>query len=443
MAAIRSGLLDVLAHGEWHRVHATLDPTAITLQAVETDHTQDLDAEKRTVRVVKYDGNGLGISIKGGRDNNMPIIISKIFKGMAADHTGELFVGDTILAVNGESLIDATHDDAVRALKRAGRVVDLYVQYKRDEMVRNDNVVEKIEWDDDTRDRIRAIGLKLAYVARAGIDADAEGRIFEMRSPSGRYALAFRCASSVEADSWFEAIHGCVNALLTQALAQVNLMLGGHPQVRRMGWVSEQVSEDGIIMWKPKFLTLTQNELLFYEAVPQLKTEWAEPRITRPLVATRVVQTTSRTAPVMKGLSDVISLRIRTGTQNGVRTHTLRVETHADLAQWVRAIVLGTYEACSETSQVTSPCIWRGENCELIVNLDVGISLTGPNREILWQHPFEAIRATGDDGGRFLWIDFGPPTGEQELDLLTSAKPIVFILHSFLATKVYRLGLYA
>ncbi|KAK6026790.1 hypothetical protein OSTOST_07222 [Ostertagia ostertagi] len=168
-------------------------------------------------------------------------------------------------------------------------------------------------------------------------------------------------------------------------------------------------------MWKPKFLTLTQSELLFYEAVPQMKTEWAEPRITRPLVATRVVQTTSRTAPVMKGLSDVISLRIRTGTQNGVRTHTLRVETHADLAQWVRAIVLGTYEACSETSQVTSPCICRGENCELVVNLDTGISLSGPNREIIWQHPFESIRATGDDGGRFLWIDFGPPSGEQNI----------------------------
>ncbi|KAK6053771.1 PH domain protein [Cooperia oncophora] len=174
-----------------------------------------------------------------------------------------------------------------------------------------------------------------------------------------------------------------------------------------------KVNEDGILMWKPKFLTLTQSELLFYEAVPQMKTEWAEPRITRPLVATRVVQTTSRTAPVMKGLSDVISLRIRTGTQNGVRSHTLRVETHADLAQWVRAIVLGTYEACSETSQVTSPCICRGENCELVVNLDAGISLSGPNREIIWQHPFESIRATGDDGGRFLWIDFGPPSGEQ------------------------------
>ncbi|KJH53531.1 PDZ/DHR/GLGF domain protein [Dictyocaulus viviparus] len=443
MAAIRSGLLDILVHGEWYRVYATLDPTAITLQTIDNDQNQELDAEKRTVRVVKYDGNGLGISIKGGRDNNMPIVISKIFKGMAADHTGELFVGDTILAVNGESLIDATHDDAVRALKRAGRVVDLYVQYKRDELVRRENIVENIEWDDDNHDRIRAIGLKLAYVARAGIDADAEGRIFEMRSPSGRYALALRCASSVEADSWFEVIHGCANALLTQALAQVNLMLGGNPQVRRMGWVSEQINEEGTIVWKPRFLTLTQNELLFYEAVPQMKTEWAEPRITRPLVATRVVQTTSRTAPIMKGLSDLISLQIRTGTQNGVRTHTLRVETHADLAQWVRTIVLGTYEACSETSQVTSPCNWRGEDCELVVNLDTGISLSRPNREILWHYPFESIRATGDDGGRFLWIDFGPPNGEQELDLITSAKPIVFILHSFLATKVYRLGLYA
>lgn len=59
--------------------------------------------------------------------------------------------------------------------------------------------------------------------------------------------------------------------------------------------------EDGLIMWQPRFVTLTQSEILFYDAVPQLKGEWAEPRLTRPLVATRVVQTTSRSAPIMKG----------------------------------------------------------------------------------------------------------------------------------------------
>ena len=55
----------------------------------------------------------------------MPILISKIFKGMAADATEQLYVGDAILAVNGEDLREATHEDAVKALKRAGKVVEL------------------------------------------------------------------------------------------------------------------------------------------------------------------------------------------------------------------------------------------------------------------------------------------------------------------------------
>lgn len=44
---------------------------------------------------------------------------------MAADQIKGLYVGDAIISVNGEELRDATHDEAVRALKRAGRVVDL------------------------------------------------------------------------------------------------------------------------------------------------------------------------------------------------------------------------------------------------------------------------------------------------------------------------------
>lgn len=74
---------------------------------------------------MKSENNGLGISIKGGRENRMPILISKIFRGMAADQIKGLYVGDAIISVNGEELRDATHDEAVRALKRAGRVVDL------------------------------------------------------------------------------------------------------------------------------------------------------------------------------------------------------------------------------------------------------------------------------------------------------------------------------
>lgn len=66
---------------------------------------------------------GLGISIKGGKENKMPILISKIFKGLAADQTEALYVGDAILSVNSVDLRDATHDEAVQVLKRAGKEV--------------------------------------------------------------------------------------------------------------------------------------------------------------------------------------------------------------------------------------------------------------------------------------------------------------------------------
>ena len=152
----RSGLLEVFIRQQWCRVYCTLTDDALVLsldensdgfaltngssdstgRATEGGHDasgggthsslpESIAGQKRIVRVVKEEQNGLGISIKGGKENKMPILISKIFKNMAADKTEKLYVGDAILSVNGEDLRDATHDEAVKVLKRAGRVVDL------------------------------------------------------------------------------------------------------------------------------------------------------------------------------------------------------------------------------------------------------------------------------------------------------------------------------
>lgn len=65
------------------------------------------------------------ISPTGGKENKMPILISKIFKGLAADQTEALYVGDAILSVNSYDLREATHDEAVQALKKTGKEVIL------------------------------------------------------------------------------------------------------------------------------------------------------------------------------------------------------------------------------------------------------------------------------------------------------------------------------
>lgn len=157
---VHSGLLETLVRGSWYRVHCCLEDDYLSVSLdgsydasttlngtlnnnVETpngDFTEvpeSIANQKRLVQVIKSDNNGLGISIKGGFENNMPILISKIFKGMAADLTEQLYVGDAILSVNGEDLNDATHEEAVKALKRAGKVVQLEGEY-------NDSVLNNI-----------------------------------------------------------------------------------------------------------------------------------------------------------------------------------------------------------------------------------------------------------------------------------------------------------
>lgn len=47
---------------------------------------------------------------------------------MAADQSKQLKVGDVILAVNGENMRTASHNEAVKALKKAGSNICLEVK---------------------------------------------------------------------------------------------------------------------------------------------------------------------------------------------------------------------------------------------------------------------------------------------------------------------------
>ena len=110
----KSGRLQLWAKEEWHTASVCLagDKLSFTLdndaenggsnanyavpQENGNNHRDSMANQKRTVRIIKSDNSGLGISIKGGRENRMPILISKIFKGMAADQTEQLYVGKCI-----------------------------------------------------------------------------------------------------------------------------------------------------------------------------------------------------------------------------------------------------------------------------------------------------------------------------------------------------------
>lgn len=66
-----------------------------------TNHSKiPADTKERMVQITRQKVGGLGLSIKGGAEHKLPVLISRIYKGQAADQSSQLFVGDAIIKGN-------------------------------------------------------------------------------------------------------------------------------------------------------------------------------------------------------------------------------------------------------------------------------------------------------------------------------------------------------
>ncbi|XP_064298235.1 beta-1-syntrophin [Phalacrocorax carbo] len=509
--AQRSGWLEVLVRERWHKVLANLGGEALVLSgeerpdgaahnglggdgaacrgaeggggpaAVRTAFTdppeqvpEAVSNKKRCVKVLKQELGGLGISIKGGKENKMPILISKIFKGLAADQTQALYVGDAILAVNGTDLRDATHDEAVQALKRAGKEVLLEVKYMREATpyVKKGSPVSEIGWETPPpesprlgcasadplsqlslsihRDK-KTIPLKMCYVTRNMTVSDPENRLIEVHSPDAKHTVVLRSKDSATAQAWFNAIHSSVNELIPRVIAEVRDQLGktgiaGSREIRHLGWLAEKVPGDNEKHWKAVLVVLTEKDLLIYESMPRMKEAWFSPLHTYPLLATRLVHSGPGKGSPQSGVD--LSFATRTGTRQGIETHLFRTETSRDLSLWTRNIVQGCHNSAELITEITTSCTYKNQECRLTIHYEHGFSLTtepqdGAFSKTIAQYPYEKLKMSSDDGIRMLYLDFGGKDGEVQLDLHSCPKPIVFIIHSFLSAKITRLGLVA
>lgn len=60
---------------------------------------------------------GLGMNLKGGSDENLPITVREVFPGGVAHKSGKIHPGDVIIEVNNESFETLTHKEALTKLK--------------------------------------------------------------------------------------------------------------------------------------------------------------------------------------------------------------------------------------------------------------------------------------------------------------------------------------
>ncbi|NXH70715.1 SNTA1 protein, partial [Hydrobates tethys] len=409
---------------------------------------------------------------QGGRENKMPILISKIFKGLAADQTEALYVGDAILSVNGTDLSEATHDEAVQALKKTGKEVVLEVKYMKEisPYFKNSSVGATVSWDPspaalqkrsspllpprELREG-RTVPLKMCYVSRKCLPADPEHRYLEVCSADGRVALFLRAKDEATAQSWLSAIQANAGALMPRVKEELRAQLAGAGtvagrDVKHVGWLTEQVPPCPLLplttLLRVNLLAvLTEKELLLYGSLPQSRDALGKPVHSYPLIATRLVHSGPAKGSALYEAE--LSFALRSGTRLGVQTHLFSLESPRDLALWTRLLVDGTHGAAELVQEVSAACTWKGQDCTLSIHIDKGFTISttepGLSKTILLQQPFEKLQMSSDDGTKMLYLDFGGPEGEIQLDLHSCPKTIVFIIHSFLSAKVTRLGLLA
>uniref|UniRef100_A0A6P7HCY9 Uncharacterized protein LOC114349341 n=1 Tax=Diabrotica virgifera virgifera TaxID=50390 RepID=A0A6P7HCY9_DIAVI len=90
-----------------------------------TEHFGDV----RTVAVKRKPDQGLGISITGGREHGVPILISELEPNGPAALSEQLYIGDAILFVNDIDLRNSCHREAVNILQQQQGDCTLQVQY--------------------------------------------------------------------------------------------------------------------------------------------------------------------------------------------------------------------------------------------------------------------------------------------------------------------------
>jgi len=108
-----------------------------TPQLVEEDDDSEWRNQTEEIKItLERDERGFGFSIRGGKafQEEDTLFVLRIGKGGVADRDGRLRRGDEIIEINGQSMYEVSHQEAVDKIKSGGSSLNLVVRRRKLEM---------------------------------------------------------------------------------------------------------------------------------------------------------------------------------------------------------------------------------------------------------------------------------------------------------------------
>ncbi|XP_076415777.1 gamma-2-syntrophin isoform X2 [Peromyscus maniculatus bairdii] len=419
-------------------------------------------ANHRTVTLRRQPVGGLGLSIKGGAEHGVPVVISKIFKDQAADQTEMLFIGDAVLQVNGINVENATHEEVVHLLRNAGDDVTITVEYLREapsflklplgspgpssdhssrassplfdsglhlnghcshtapsspsSPIANEPKYEK-RWLDTL-----SVPLSMARISRykAGTEK-LRSSAFEVLALDGTSTGVLQFPTAQDCADWLRAISANISDLTLQHMKMANKCCSPCDQVVHMGWVNERrQGADSPQNFRSKFLALKGSSFYIFSTPPVSTLDWG--RAERVYNLCEVLFKVHKfwlsdnywlQANLYLGLQDFDcedprSYCFSVLASHG-KSHIFSVELGSDLAVWEKSFQRATFMEVQRIGNV------------------------------LWRFKFSQLKGSSDDGKTRVKLLFQNldtkqiETKELEFQDLTA---VLHCIHSFIAAKV-------
>jgi len=448
----------------------------------------------RVVKLVRGEQGSLGISIKGGREHNLPILVSRVTSSDLAAR--DVYIGDAIVRVNAQVLDNLSHDEALCLLQQAGAEVRLTLKHYKAAtpfllrqfgrfipeyegeaaatgLVGPGSVTNSSD-DDGTPLRkapvvpdspcsvgsdgsgswigiprvkknwmdVVTVPLLMAYTTRYIFGTDKlRPNAFEVRGMDGSNTGVVHMSDPSLLTHWIKLVGDYIALLNSHQATKLNRSLGSPTsQISYMTWVAEGVlnKDQPWQSWRPRFLALRGAQVFIFDRPPLTTEDWAEDKTEDSTLKYKVFEAMFR---VIKE-SEYVDERqhcflIQTF---GQQSHYFSVETRQELlrleSSWHRAVCLAISQLGSKTFHV----VYRNRPSALSLDWDEGFILksfacTAPQ----WTYQFSQLKGSSDDGSATLKLHFVRPLSKEEVTeevICPKLQELLFFMHSFLTAKV-------
>uniref|UniRef100_A0A1Y1LY32 PDZ domain-containing protein n=1 Tax=Photinus pyralis TaxID=7054 RepID=A0A1Y1LY32_PHOPY len=455
------------------QLHLSMEVLRLQKEEIVPPDPKPINGKERMVQIRRHKVGGLGLSIKGGAEHKLPILISRIYKNQAAHLTKELFVGDAIIKVNGEYITACPHDDAVNILRNAGDLVVLTVKHypaatpflQKQEENENQQADSNSDEKDASEESLRLITnssssrpssicsefdqepvtrwvdivtlpLMMAYVTRYIFGTDKlRPNAFEVRGLNGLSTGIIHCDDSAVLSQWLKYISDNIIGLTHLQMKLYNRNFSVSDRIEYMGWVNEGVINNNQPWqnYKPRFLALKGADLMLFDSPPLNVMDWDK----CPLIF-KVYQTMFRVVKESENVDErQHCFLVQT---SGQESRYLSVETRQELLRIENAWHCSVCTAVMKLGSKTFTVSYGGKTVGLTLDWNLGFSLHEAESKIpVWQYKFSQLRGSSDDGKSKLKLHFQDietraiETKELECSILQS---LLFCMHAFLTAKV-------